>query len=214
MKTSPLSLYRTFSAAAPVAVLSLSLALMPAAYAKDKGPGHGHGNGPAGKGHGNSGKHDAGPPKHEIKFDKHAPKIDKKIEKNFVNQFKPKGHPKVVYLAYPRSSFVLSPGIGYAGRGYYYGPPNSPYYYEAPDVRFFPNRQNFPRGYAFQPNNQYAADEIAVQEALARLGYYQGPVDGRIGPQTLNAIARYQQDHNMSVTNSIVPALLRALGVQ
>jgi peptidoglycan hydrolase-like protein with peptidoglycan-binding domain len=57
------------------------------------------------------------------------------------------------------------------------------------------------------------ADEIAVQQALARLGYYRGPVDGRIGPQTLFAISQYQRDHGMSVTNSIVPALLQALGL-
>lgn len=207
MKTCPSSLCRTFRSAAPAAVLSLALALLPAAQAKDKG----HGGNP----HGNHGNHAPGPPpKHELKFDKHAPHFDKKIEKKIVTQFKPKGPAKAVYLAQPRSVFVLSPGIGYAGRGYYYGPPNSPYYYEAPNVQFFPRRENFPRGYAFQPNNQYAADEIAVQEALARLGYYQGPVDGRIGPQTLNAIARYQQDHNMSVTQSIVPALLQALGLQ
>jgi peptidoglycan hydrolase-like protein with peptidoglycan-binding domain len=58
------------------------------------------------------------------------------------------------------------------------------------------------------------ADEFAVQQALARLGYYQGPIDGRLGPQSLRAIAQYQQARGMRVTNSIVPALLQALGLQ
>ncbi|WP_395738885.1 peptidoglycan-binding protein [Prosthecobacter sp.] len=220
MKTHPNIRLRTFSSATLAAVLSLTAASL--TMAKDKG----HGN----NGHGNNGKHEhAGPmAKHEPKFDhkfdpKHQPKFEKKIEPKFAKKFEPKvvpkpphvnEHNKVVYMAYPRSKFVLSPGVGYAGRGYYYGPPNSAYYYESPNVRFFSRREDFPPGYALQPYDQRAADELAVQQALARLGYYQGPIDGRIGPQTLGAIARYQQDHGMSVTQSIVPALLQALGLQ
>src|SRR5580765_1641582 len=30
-----------------------------------------------------------------------------------------------VYFSYPRTSWVVSLGTGYAGRGYYYGPPNA-----------------------------------------------------------------------------------------
>lgn len=216
MKTHPLSLCRAFNSAAPAAVLSLALALMPAAHAKDKGHG---GNGHASNGHGNSGKHEPAAPKHDPKFDKHEPKFDKKFEKKLVTKFVPKVHPRedrarVVYMSHPRSAFVLSPGIGYAGRGYYYGPPNSPYYYQHPDVKYFARREDFPNGYVLQPGYQPASDEIAVQQALSRLGYYQGPIDGRIGPQTLSAIAQYEQDHNMSISNAIVPALLQALGLQ
>jgi hypothetical protein len=36
-------------------------------------------------------------------------------------------HDRQSYLSRPRSTFVLSLGTGYAGRGYYYGPPNCPY---------------------------------------------------------------------------------------
>lgn len=37
-----------------------------------------------------------------------------------------------------------------------------------------------------------------VQSGLARLGYDPGPVDGVMGPQTSEAIRRYQRDHGLS----------------
>lgn len=36
-----------------------------------------------------------------------------------------------------------------------------------------------------------------VQSGLARLGYDPGPVDGVMGPQTAEAIRRYQRDHGL-----------------
>lgn len=200
MKTPPLIRLRALGSASLAVVLSLTVAST--SQAKDKG-------------HGNNGKHGSPGPKHEQKFEH---KFEPKIMKKFEQKVMPKAphyneHNKIVYMQHPRSGYVLSPGMGYAGHGFYYGPPNSPYYYENPNVKFYPTRESFPRGYAYQRNSQYA-DELAVQQALARLGYYQGPIDGRIGPQTLNAIGRYQQDHGMGVTNSIVPALLQALGLQ
>jgi hypothetical protein len=191
MKKYPTLISRTFRASALAAALLMALA--PICQAKDKG----HGGKP--KGHG----HDA---KHQNEGHKQEPKYSHKDDHG--------DHNKVVYMAHPPSRFVLSPGNGYAGRGYYYGPPNSPYYYQRPDVKYFVRREHFPKGYALQPNNQSMADEFAVQQALARLGYYQGPIDGRLGPQSLRAIAQYQQARGMRVTNSIVPALLQALGLQ
>ena len=38
------------------------------------------------------------------------------------------------------------------------------------------------------------ADRRQAQQALHRLGYYQGHVDGIFGPLTLAAIRRFQQD--------------------
>ncbi len=53
-----------------------------------------------------------------------------------------------------------------------------------------------------------------VQTALAQAGYYQGPVDGVVGPQTRNAIAGFQQDHGLAPTGNINGALLSDLGLQ
>jgi peptidoglycan hydrolase-like protein with peptidoglycan-binding domain len=45
-----------------------------------------------------------------------------------------------------------------------------------------------------------AADRRQVQEALHRLGHYEGPVDGIFGPLTRAAIRRFQQDNGADVT--------------
>jgi hypothetical protein len=54
---------------------------------------------------------------------------------------------------------------------------------------------------------------VQVQKDLARAGYYQGDIDGVIGPSTRAAIAHYQQDHGMQVTSRIDESLLQALGL-
>jgi len=200
MKTHSILIIRAFSSATLVAAILLTLT--PASQAKDKDKGQGKankGHGGDNKGHGNDDKHQKVDHKQEHKYDHKASHGD---------------HDKVVYLAHPGSKFVLSPGNGYKGRGYYYGPPNSSYYYQRPDVQYFADRNQFPPGFAYQQNNQDLADDAAVQRALARLGYYQGPIDGRIGPQSLRAISQYQQSQGMSITNAIVPALLQALGLR
>jgi hypothetical protein len=120
------------------------------------------------------------------------------------------------YYSYPRSSFVLSLGTGYAGRGYYYGPPGVPYYYESPGVRYYATRSVVPREYLGSDyGGGYAHDNTgaAVQSELARRGYYHGSIDGAIGPMSSRAISRYQMDHGLPVTGSITSSLLRSLGL-
>ena len=53
------------------------------------------------------------------------------------------------YLGHPRSHYVLSYGVGYAGRGYYYGPPKASWYYEGPSVVYYRSREAAPRGIGF-----------------------------------------------------------------
>ena len=122
-------------------------------------------------------------------------------------------HDRQVYLSHPRSSFILSLGTGYAGRGYYYGPANSPYYYERSDVRYYSSREAAPREYYSRESFRGNSSDAAVQRALARQGYYQGSIDGAIGPQSQRAIARYQQDRGLQVTGTITSSLLRSLGI-
>lgn len=54
---------------------------------------------------------------------------------------------------------------------------------------------------------------IAVQEALTRLGYYHGRVDGLIGPQTEQAIRWFQSVDNLPVTGQIDDPTLNALRI-
>ncbi len=53
----------------------------------------------------------------------------------------------------------------------------------------------------------------AVQSELAKLGYYQGQIDGVEGDETEAALARYQQDHDLSVTGTLTAATLQSLGL-
>ena len=159
------------------------LSLTPNSQAKDKG-GKGN-NGEHGDHKGNNGEH--GNPHHD--------------------------HDQEAYHAHPISKFQLNKGNGHAGQGYYYGPPNAPYYHARPGVSYYPNHAAIPQ--QFQNQNAYRmnSDDYRVQQALARLGYYQGSLDGRMGPQSYNALNRYQQSQGMPVSNSITAILLRALGL-
>jgi len=53
----------------------------------------------------------------------------------------------------------------------------------------------------------------SVQSQLAKLGYYRGAVDGVAGDETQAAIARYQQDNDLSVTGTVTAATLQSLGL-
>jgi hypothetical protein len=117
------------------------------------------------------------------------------------------------YSSHPSSSFTLTLGTGYAGRGYYYGPPHTAYYYERPDVRYYATRSAVPREYYGRQTYSGNSTEVAVQSALAHGGYYRGSIDGQIGPQSRRAIAAYQHARGLRVTGHINSSLLRSLGL-
>jgi peptidoglycan hydrolase-like protein with peptidoglycan-binding domain len=64
-------------------------------------------------------------------------------------------------------------------------------------------------------SDQYGnnATVSAVQSGLAKLGYYRGAIDGVEGDETQAALARYQEDHGLSVTGTLTAATLQSLGV-
>ena len=67
-------------------------------------------------------------------------------------------------------------------------------------------------GYA--PSGQYSNTVVsAVQSKLANLGYYHGAIDGNLGDESEAALARYQQDQDLSVTGTVTSATLQALGL-
>ena len=55
--------------------------------------------------------------------------------------------------------------------------------------------------------------EAAVQTVLFRQGYYQGPIDGLLGPGTSRAIRNYQRDHRLTPTGTINSALTESMGL-
>jgi putative peptidoglycan binding protein len=53
----------------------------------------------------------------------------------------------------------------------------------------------------------------AVQMQLARLGYYNGSIDGVFGASTRDAVAKYQIANQLNVTGSLSPDTLQSLGL-
>jgi Putative peptidoglycan binding domain len=52
-----------------------------------------------------------------------------------------------------------------------------------------------------------------VQQQLQRDGYYDGPVDGVLGPQTRYALAAFQADNGLAVTSAVDEPTLATLGL-
>jgi len=88
----------------------------------------------------------------------------------------------------------------------YSGYPYDGYGYSSSDPYSYYN------GYA--PSGQYSNSDVSlVQSKLASLGYYHGAIDGDLGDESEAALARYQQDQDLSVTGTVTPATLQALGL-
>lgn len=77
-------------------------------------------------------------------------------------------------------------------------------------------------GYAYYPYdgpiyayNDLPPDQVIanVQASLQEQGYYQGEVDGLLGPLTRAALADYQRDHGLYTTAAIDEPTLEALGL-
>ena len=62
--------------------------------------------------------------------------------------------------------------------------------------------------------NGYTVGQVRqVQQALHRLGYYNGDLDGDFGPNTQNALQRYQISAGEPVTGTLTRSTLGRLGV-
>jgi len=106
-------------------------------------------------------------------------------------------------------------GYGYYPYDYYYDPGyyDSSYYdsgYSDPaysDSRYY-NDSNHPSDPAVHESGSRVSD---VQRALAREGYYDGAIDGVLGPGTRRALRNYQRDHNIDATGGINQPVIEAL---
>ena len=63
--------------------------------------------------------------------------------------------------------------------------------------------------------NGLSPDQVTVnvQEQLAAAGYYDGPIDGVLGPMTREAIANYQADNGLAITSAIDEPTLATMGL-
>lgn len=98
------------------------------------------------------------------------------------------------------------------GGGWYFW--NAGYWYPAwgydPAVAYYPYDGPIYVGANATPPDQVIAD---VQSSLQQQGYYQGDVDGLLGPLTRAALAQYQQDHGLYATSAIDEPTLDSLGI-
>jgi hypothetical protein len=93
-------------------------------------------------------------------------------------------------------SFYFDAGYWYPAWGYY---PDSYYPYDGPIY-----------GYNDLPPDEVIAN---VQTQLYNEGYYNGPIDGILGPDTRAAIADYQADRGLAVTAAIDEPTVESLGL-
>ena len=119
----------------------------------------------------------------------------------FINGFwwgvDPEFYPYYAYGNYPYDDY------GYSNNSYPYD------YYE-----YSPYNYDDEQGYAPSDQNANTATVSAVQSKLAKLGYYHGAIDGVDGDETQAAIARYQEDNELSVTGTVTAAILQSLGLR
>jgi Putative peptidoglycan binding domain len=96
------------------------------------------------------------------------------------------------------------------GGGYYYW--NGGYWYPAwgydSSAAYYPYDGPIYVGRSAEPPDRVIAD---VQSELQQMGYYQGEVDGLLGPMTRQALRDYQADHGLEVTEAIDEPTLDAL---
>jgi hypothetical protein len=98
------------------------------------------------------------------------------------------------------------------GGGYYYW--NNGYWYPAwgydPSAEYYAYDAPIYVGSHAEPPDRVIAD---VQAALQEMGYYQGEVDGLLGPLTRQALTGYQADHGLYTTAVIDEPTLDSLGM-
>jgi hypothetical protein len=70
-------------------------------------------------------------------------------------------------------------------------------------------------GPIYTGNASVTPDQVVVniQVALRDQGYYAGPIDGEMGPQTRAALAAFQADNGLAVTSAVDQPTLETLGV-
>ncbi len=122
------------------------------------------------------------------------------------------------YSSYARP-YCYGRSYGYGGYygGYYpYSYGYGGYGYGYPSVSFSYTSVPSTACYRSAPASSYNSGgslEADVQRQLRRLGYYDGAIDGDIGPASRSAIRGYQDEHGLEPTGRIDARLLRALGL-
>jgi hypothetical protein len=120
---------------------------------------------------------------------------------------------------YGGPSYSYYGGSGYPHYGNYSSWPSASYGYYP--YSYYGGYQGYPYSYYSDYSGSYSyyqpgynvATVAAVQRRLGELGYYNGVVDGIIGPQTQAAIAGFESTNGMVVDGVITTRLLHRIGL-
>lgn len=101
---------------------------------------------------------------------------------------------------------VLLPGVDYDG--------DAPGEVIDVDPDFVPPPQKVPAGYfALQAPHLIGPAVLVIQDALARVGYDPGPLDGDFGSMTEAAVASFQAAEGLELDGIVGPQTAKALGI-
>jgi Ni/Co efflux regulator RcnB len=119
--------------------------------------------------------------------------------------YHPERHDQGWYRSHFNRVELIGGGYYYWNAGYWYpawgyDSSNEYYAYDAPIYV----------GHGAEPPDKVIAE---VQAALQEMGYYQGEVDGLLGPLTRQALAGYQADNGLYTTEVIDEPTLQSLGM-
>ena len=118
------------------------------------------------------------------------------------------------FYPYYADDYYPSDAYGYNPNDYTNG---YPYDYSANPYDYYnysPYNYDDQSPYAASGESAANATVSAVQSELSKLGYYNGAIDGVVGDETEAALARYQQDQDISVTGTVNAATLQSLGIR
>jgi len=95
----------------------------------------------------------------------------------------------------------------------------APYFWDAgywyPAWGYDPGASYYFDGPIYASSPEYDPGQVVanVQSALQQQGYYQGEIDGILGPQTRAALAEYQSAQGLEPTGAVDEPTLETLGM-
>lgn len=137
------------------------------------------------------------------------PRSNRHVDRNSYNNARHRWvrtrHDRNWWRSHYHTNFVLF------GGGYYYW--DAGYWF--PAYGYDPYYSNYSYDEPIYGYNDLAPGQVLenVQGALQDEGYYNGEIDGLIGPQTRAALAAYQRDHGLIITEAVDEPTLVELGL-
>ena len=119
--------------------------------------------------------------------------------------YRPQWHDQNWYHSHYNRIVLIAGGYYFFNAGYWY-----PAWGYQPSAQYYAYDGPIYAGSQAEPPDRVIAD---VQAALQEMGYYQGEVDGLLGPLTREALIGYQTDNGLYTTAAIDQPTLDSLGI-